>query len=182
MAANLLTNPTGVSNNGSAWTGWIFPASQASYTASIVPGVKGSTAQRLLYTGTPGNGYRQFVQISAAGTFAPSDPATFSCWIKVDATTGCSVALDLQVFAADGTTWLGTSTGTAIPAGGWVRVSHTYANLPALTSRMKVSVQGTNIHAGDTFDITIDGAKLEKSATATPFAASAAPNLMLGLI
>jgi len=170
---NYLVNSYGAANDGSGWTtGWADDTNVAGTPVfSILPGVYGNTAQRVQYTGVAGDAsgvkYWQIEQVSAASSFAAGESGSAAVWLE-GTSSGVSPGLRLvERDAADA--YLGY-TGVAFTLGSmWARVSQAVANLPANTSKVAFQVNFEGIGTGDTLDITIGAAQLEKGASATSY-------------
>jgi hypothetical protein len=167
---NYLTNSYGAANTGGAWDGLVqFVTTSSVPTRSITDGVYGTTAQRVEYVGQAGDtgALVDYSRASGIGTFAAGEAASASMYYK-SAIAGCSLTILVQARnAAYGL--LGTFVQTLTPTASWQRVTATYANLPADTSLVTWRFQATGIDTGDTIDITIDAAQLEKGAFATSY-------------
>jgi len=167
---NYLPNSYGAANDGSKWTGgWSFVTNSSAAPAhSLVAGVYGSTAWRAAITGAVGdNAVAYFSDDSPPSSFAPGETATFSFWCK-GSSSGINRYANID---AMGPSWLGTATVGFTLTSSWQRVTVVYSSLPANTTyvRLKFGEVDGGFNSGDTLDITIDAAQLEKGAFATSY-------------
>ena len=139
--------------------------------AEIVEGSYGSTAQRLRYQSVPGEygHYLGLLQVTTGGTFAAGETATASFMLKASITG--SVAIRLNLYARQGTSNIGVIDNniTTIVTKDWKRYSVTYTSLPAGTDAMMFYLYISGIDDGDTVDVSMDAAQLEKGAFATSY-------------
>jgi hypothetical protein len=169
---NYLVNSYGAANDGSKWTtGWgLTNTTSSAPVASIVPGVYGSTAQRLVYTGSSDTNKNVLMTSSAIpkGSFAAGEAATISAWMK-GSLSGCTVDLRTVVYDASDNLLTGGVSPTFTLTGSWQRFSYTHTSLPANASYVLLRIAILAIDTGDTIDITIDAVQLEKGAFATSY-------------
>lgn len=166
---NFIPNPSFEAGTTLA-TGWTDANSvggTVTYSLSTTTPSFGAKKQRVQYTSI--NDTNKLIQlISAAstnGTVAPGDSVTISIYLDGTATAGISVALRLQFMTSAGGS-AGTSDGTAVTLTGTpARASYT-ATAPATTSAVRALVRITSISTGRLLDINLDGALLEKAASA----------------
>lgn len=156
---------------GEPWTtGWVIPTDViGTPVCSLVQGIYGTTAMRIQYTGVAGdNGkYLYIAQNTATGTFAEGESAQASFWVK--ATHSGVNALAIIDARASNNGALGNTIVNVASNGVWTRLSDVYSGLPASTSKTDLMVYFDGIHEGDTIDITIDAAQLEKGSFATSY-------------
>jgi hypothetical protein len=178
MAVNLLaavcdpsfetdSNSDGLANG---WEGSGNMLGPPSWVASLPAGLFGAKAQRayLASAATQTNKNAGFLSgLSAVGTITAGSAYSLGYWVKA-ALVGCSGYAVIYWYKADGT-YIGTSTGSPTYGSEWAWVTVQNKTAPALASRFRVYLAAQGIDTGDTLDFTADGAKLEKSATATPF-------------
>lgn len=164
---NYLVNSYGAANTAGVWDSWVHvKGTSGTPTKSIGGGVYGATAQRVQYTGdSDSNKTNQFAQAVASG-FTAADSAAFSVYLKGSA-IGCAVRLQAAAYA--GSTYLGAATQAVTLTTAFARATVIYANLPATTDKVTISVDVTAIDTGDVYDITISPAQLEKGAFATSY-------------
>lgn len=123
--------------------------------------------QRMVISNPGSLNYIGIRQMSKAGTFAAGENATAS--FKVSGSlVGATAQVRVWAYAADGTTSLGyvDTTVTINPVSG--RVSGTYSNLPASTSRVDAYLR-IYVGPGNSVDITIENAQLEKGLSPSSF-------------
>lgn len=176
MAANLLLNPSFEVYNYSTLVpaSWVFLPS--STTGTITRGVSTTgavfetMAWRIQYTGIATDTNKDFYLYgtSQAGSFAAGESASGSIYMS-GSSTGVNVKLKLWAYNAGGSI-LGASNGGAVTLAATAqRVTLSYATLPANTSYVALTVTVDGIDNGDTVDLRLDGAKLEKAASSTAF-------------
>lgn len=141
----------------SGWPAYSLPAGRTS-----------ARGQRLTYTSPSGTNKYFETQIggtTAVGSYAPGEPATASVAIKGSA-SGCRVGLDICYLDAAGND-IDADVGYLSVTPDWSRASSTCSiAAPAGTSRVLVALLVDQIDAGDSFDLTLDDALLEKSSSA----------------
>jgi len=171
---NYLTNSYGAANASNMWTGWVW-SGVSPVTRSIVAGVYGSTAQRIVYDGVAAASAAtlQFQQTTAAGTFAAAETAMGTMWLK-GSRVGCTAELHLIAWNSGGS-YLGGAQVAVVPTVGWSRFSLAYASLPANTSHVLFMLKLSGIDTGDTYDLAFDACQLEKSSAQYPGATSYIP-------
>lgn len=171
MAANLLTNPSFEvdSNNNGLADGWIFTGGTS--IISFVAGAHGLKAQRVQRSFTAGeaNPFQVFYcDTTANGSFAPGDPITGTVYAK-GVVEGCTFQLRITARTATnglaGDVVSGVFALTTSPA----RYILTLPACPVNTTCANISVRIAGWGAGDSFDITIDAAKLAKESVASAF-------------
>lgn len=170
---NYLVNSYGAANDGSKWTtGWTVSSSVAGTVVySLVPGVYGATALRIQYTGVAGDSgaYILVDQISGNGTFAATESAMASAWVK-GALVGATLVPAIRAYDSAATLTGALDFAAVTPTAAWRRETAAYSNLPANTAKIMLRPgRITAIDTGDTIDITIDAAQLEKGAFATSY-------------
>lgn len=180
-ATNYCTNPSFAGGDtGGLASGWIDSHTTADAPAfSIVSGRTDAYAQRFtLASAADSNKVATFAQTTTAvGSFAQNDYATFSCYIKGTASAGItSVVIALSFRQAGGSSTGVGSTSAVTLTTGWQRVSLTVQGTADTTSRAYGYISVTGIDGGESFDITIDDALLEKSAVLTPYFDGTYPN------
>ena len=169
---NYLVNSYGAANNGSFWNNWAKTSTTINpVTTNVSDGVYGSTAQRLQYqavTGEYGH-YLGMLQVTTGGTFTAGETATASFMLKASITG--SVAIRLNLYARQGTSNIGAIDNniTTIVTNDWTRYSVTYNTLPSGTDSMMFYLYVSGIDEGDSVDISMDAAQLEKGSFTTSY-------------
>lgn len=139
---------------------------------SRVAGRNGGYAQRLQYAGTAGDASGDKVwwvrfQLTGVGSFASGDTAVASFYSKV-ALSGVASQVVLPGYQANGTTGTGTANPALATSSEWTRRTTALA-CGADTSRVALEIWFVSIGEGDTLDVAIDDALIEKSSVATPY-------------
>lgn len=163
------SNSDGIADNWAPWGGG-YPVGTPTYSR-VSGAVYGSYGQRIQYTGVASDNNLIFYQNTAAGTFATGDSATGSVYIK-GSVSGTPPSVSIGVLAySSGESLLGYVQSSAITlTSSYQRVTLTYTNLPANTDHVSLRAPWSSVTAqGDTLDVTISAAQLEKGPFATSY-------------
>lgn len=108
--------------------------------------------------------YRVNFPTTAVGSFAPGESLVASIYIRGtwSGISNAQVACAAYTSASGYITEVAGSVLTTAPSNGWVRISATFQNLPANTSRVNMRVYLNGVGVGDSFDIYLDAAQIEK--------------------
>jgi prepilin-type N-terminal cleavage/methylation domain-containing protein len=169
---NYLVNSYGAASTNGAWNSWALrDTSAATPIQTLAAGVYGSTAQRIQLTADASDSAKTmtFAGTTAIGTFAATENATGSVWVKA-ALSGTQFRVKILAMD-DALSSLGVVQSALVSSTDtFTRVSVTYSNLPTGTTRCTLYLQFTGaISAGVTIDLTLDAAQLEKGAFATSY-------------
>ena len=153
------------------WTREYWPAGVALGTLTVDNLANYQTkSQRIQISGTAADtgGYNRIWQRSAIGTFAAGENATASAYIR-GTSSGISVFLRLYAYDSSNNN-IGNSADSSLTLGNsWARTQITYTNLPVNTSYVELDVFYSGIHNGDSADVYLDSAQIEKGNYATSY-------------
>lgn len=148
-------------NSGTVTVAYAYP------TTSVLYGSKKLNWASTAITSGTNNQAQLIGPTSANGSFAPGDSATFS--VSVDGSlTGCSLVFQIQFQTAVGGSAGMTNSAALSVTGTPTRLSFTSV-APASTAAARVLIRVTALSTADSFNINLDGAMLEKSATADSY-------------
>lgn len=168
---NYLVNSHGAASTANLWNSWTISKTAAGTpTYSLVPGVYGQTALRIRYTSPAGESNKAITlrsPSSAAASFAPNDTACGSAYF-INNSSGVTVSLNV-VTSTVADALVGYTVQTVGAQASFARVSNVYLSAGATTDHARIDIYCSGISAGDTLDITIDAAQLEKGAFATSY-------------
>lgn len=172
VRTNYLANPSFEITSGLA-DNWMHHEVAGNYSItgtpvySLVSGRTRGYAQRIQYTGVAGDSagnlklYLRSVS-TANGTFASGDNCTMSFYYK-GSISGVNLYIDAEMrTSADGQN--GDYSTALTPSGSWQRATQ-FHSVPPVTGRVDLNIAILNIGTGDTIDLTIDDAMIEKVAS-----------------
>jgi general secretion pathway protein G len=171
---NYVLNSYGSANNGTYWTtGWgVNGTIVGTPTYSLVKGVYSNSALRIRYTGQAGDSNSRIYLnsgLTGVGTFAPGDSATGDFYMK-GSVIGTAYPWVLVDSDTSGGAYNGEADYAPVPiTNSFALYSKTYSSMPVNTSQSQLQLIIANINPGDTIDITIDAAQLEKGSFATSY-------------
>lgn len=175
MAANLLLNPSFEVYNYSTLVPASWSSFQGTATGTITRAVSATgavfeaKAWRIQYTGIATDTNKEFYQLqpSQSGSFAAGETAAASIYMS-GAASGVSVNLRIWAYNVGGSV-IGSASGSAVTLSSVpTRTTLTYT-LPANTAYAALVPYVYAIDNGNTVDLQLDGAKLEKASSATAF-------------
>ena len=113
-------------------------------------------------------GYNRIWQRTTIGTFAAGENATASAYIRG---TSSGISVFLRLYAYDNSNNnIGNSADSSLALdSSWTRTQITYSNLPVNTSYVELDVFYSGIHNGDSADVYLDSAQIEKGDYATSY-------------
>ncbi|MCX6728370.1 MAG: hypothetical protein NTV39_01200 [Candidatus Saccharibacteria bacterium] len=160
------TDSDGTSDN---WYNWKNTIGTPTFSRPA-GGVYGSNYQREAYTATSDAGTASYLYTPQYPGFAPGDTATESVYLKGFA-SGVSVTLEIRAYQVDGSTFTGYYGPDVGPQlnNTWQRFSLTSTAFPAGTVSAWIAVVAGNISTGDSYDISMSAAQLEKGPFATSY-------------
>ncbi|MCK9629601.1 MAG: LamG domain-containing protein [Bacteroidales bacterium] len=168
---NYLLNSYGAAATNSLWDSWTVARTTVNApTYSLVPGVYGQTALRIRYTSPAGESNKAITlrsPSSAAGTFAPNDSLSGSAYF-INNSSGVTVDMNV-VSSTSADALVGYAWQNVGAQASFARVSKVYVSAGATTDHGRIDIYCSGISEGDTLDITIDAAQLEKGAFATSY-------------
>lgn len=169
IRTNYCTNPsfeidTNADGLSDSWV--LFNNCGTAPTLTRPAGRLGGYAQRLQFTSAGDTNKDMTLRIvSAVASFAAGEPATASFYVK-GTLTGLTAGVYCASRKSDGSAISAVTINFPLTtASGWQRYSVTYPVLPALTSLVTCDLYIANINTGNTCDVTMDDALIEKSAS-----------------
>lgn len=130
--------------------------------------VYGTNSQRAQFTSvSDSNKAWQIASGSLSGVFSPGETAVGSIYMKGSA-TGCQVKLYVQANNSSGA-YIAITGPSITLTNEWQRFSYAYSNLPAGTSQVLIVPYVAAIDTGDSFDVYMSAAQIEKGTFPTSY-------------